>query len=114
MELLFPSPVLHRLCNRQAELNERLGAEGARMVAQCLHELEAADTLGTAAALPHLAIDPESADGITVKSGKAVKLLLQMADAAERGVGDDWRSATRVHVLQLASGSMRIPSQKET
>lgn len=110
MELSFDSPELQRLCNRRAAMAGRLGEASAGALAQCLQELDAADTLATAASLPHLAVDHSGHDGHAVVVDPAGTQILLRLDGVEvePGGSEPWEDATAATITQIVNGNLRL------
>lgn len=80
MDLAFESQPLRRLCNESVAMTARWGEDGARFVAQALHELDAVETLADLAALPHVDVRADSASEVTVDSAGGVRIVLRSDD----------------------------------
>jgi hypothetical protein len=106
VDLLFDSPALQQLCNCRAAMAERLGTAGAGALAQCLQELDAADTLATAATLPHLAVTNHELGGhvlVADDAGNQILLRLEQPDRHE-----PWEGATAATITQIVNGNRRL------
>jgi hypothetical protein len=110
VDLWFDSRALQQLCNRRMAMAERLGDASASALAQCLQELDAADTLATAAALPHLAVTNHDRDGHVVVADRAGNQILLRLDEAESepSSGESWDDATAATITQIVNGNVRL------
>jgi hypothetical protein len=110
LDLSFDSLALERLCNRRAAMAERLGDVGARVLAQCLQELDAADTLATAATLPHLAITHHELDGHALVADPAGnQIVLRLGGVGASTDGDEpWEDATAATITQIINANLRF------
>ena len=89
---------------------ERLGSASADALAQCLQELDAADTLGTAASLPHLAVTNHDRHGHVViadPAGNRVLLRVDVVDSESTG-GEPWQDASAATITQIFKGNRRL------
>ena len=89
---------------------ERLGEASARALAQCLQELDAADTLATAASLPHLAVNHTGPDGYVLVVDPAGTQILLRLDGVEvdPSGGEQWEEATTATITQIVNGNLRL------
>jgi hypothetical protein len=101
VDLSFESRRLQRLCNEWAAMTARWGERRARAVAQGLDELDALDTLGDVAALPHVHVEPSSAGRITVHAAGGFRIVLR-PDEQQGSDGQDLDSISSVVVVDVA------------
>lgn len=85
VNITFESRPLQRLCNEALAMKARWGVEQAQWVAQSLNEMDAVDTLGDLAALPHVLVEMDSR-GITVDSPGSVRIVLRVENEHGRPV----------------------------